>query len=307
MVSRNLPGTNRPAQVVLKGFYTWDDGNFGLVPVHNNTGLILSVKGIPYFQLGMKELGSGQLAVANPGEGKCCLIMECDAVYTEMNLSRSGLVDSAMTDHFRKLASDALNQVENSDRHRAFRQVPKRRKEKAGAAQLHERKQELESGAQAWAYWQPDPSARPIRLLREPKNETDTLAVLWKLEALGALPFTTFETLAYSGKGADLVIHFQEDDSSNPERYTTFEVEYRFFNFKEDGHLIPQFPSVICWEINQKPKLPVKQTAKSFKHVVQLEETTLRIYTLKAVPGVFVATEDELRRRKASENWSSNL
>jgi hypothetical protein len=307
VVSRNIPGTNRPVRVVLSGFYTWDEGNFGLAPVHYNTGLIVSVKGIPYFRLDMKELGSGQLAVANPGEGKCCIIAECDAVHAEMNLSRSGLVDSAMADHFKRLAAEAISQVENSPRHRTFRQVPKRRKDKAGAAQLQGRKQELESGAQPWVYWQPKGPAEPMRLLREPKNETDTLAVLWKLEALGALPFASFETLAYSGKGADLVVHFQEDESSNPERYTTFEVEYRFFNFKEHGHLIPQFPTVVCWEINPRPKLPVKQTSKTFKHVVQLEETTLRIYTLKTIPGVFVATEDELRRRKTSQDWSSNL
>lgn len=307
VVSRNLQGTSRPAQVAVHGFYTWDDGDFGLAPIHYNTGLVLSVKGIPYFRLDMKELGSGQLAVANPGEGKCCIIAECDAVHAEMNLSRSGLVDSAMADHFKKLAAEAISQVESSARHRTFRLVPKRRKDKAGAVQLQGRKEELESGAQPWVYWQAKGVGKPMRLLREPKNETDTLAILWKLEALGALPFTTFETLAYSGKGADLVVHFQEDESSNPERYTTFEVEHRFFNFKEHGHLIPQFPTVVCWEINPKPRLPVKRTAKPFKHVVQLDETTLRIYTLKSMPGVSVATEDEMRQRKATDDWSSNL
>ena len=302
-----IPGTNQKILVQLKGFYTWDDRKYGLADVHNNTGLILSVKGIPYFTLNMRDLGSGQLAVANPGSSKCCLVVECDQIQTEMNISRSGLVDSELTDLFNRLVGDAIRQVEDTDRHRAFRQVPKRRKDRKSAAELHQRKMNLESSDQAWVYWQPDASTQPIRLLREPENETDTLAVLWKLEALGALPFSTFETLAYSGKGADLVVHFQEDESSNAERYVTMEAEYRFYNFKAHGHLIPQFPTVVCWDINPKPRLSVKQTAKPYKFVVQLQETTLRIYALRSMPGISVASEEDMKRKRAEQAWSSNL
>jgi len=307
VVTGNIPGTNDAVRVELRGFYSWDEKRYGLAPIHLNTGLIVSVKGIPYFKIDMKELGSGQLAVANPGEGKCCLIIECDAIHQAMDLSRTDIVDSALTDHFKKLAAEAIKKVEDTNEHRAFRQVPKRRKDKDSATKLKERKEELESATQAWVYWQSPGQTQPIRLIREPQNETDTLAVLWKLEALGSLPFTTFETLAYSGKGADLIVHFQEDDSSNSERYATFEAEYRFFNYKAHGHLITQFPTVICWELNPRPKMSVRQTAKPYKHTVQLEETTLRVYTLKDVPGVFVANEEEMKRKQASRNWSSNL
>jgi hypothetical protein len=306
-VTGTVPGTNQKIFIQLKGFYTWDDRQYGLADVHQNTGLILSVKGIPYFPLDMRKLGSGQLAVANPGSSKCCLVVECDTIQTEMNISRSGLVDSELTDLFNRLVGDAIRQVEDTDRHRAFRQVPKRRKDRKSAAELHQRKVDLESSDQAWVYWQPADSAQPIRLLREPENETDTLAVLWKLEALGALPFTTFATLAYSGKGADLVVHFQEDEGSNAERYVTMEAEHRFYNFRAHGHLIPQFPTVICWDINPKPKLSVKQTAKPYKFVVQLQETTLRIYALRSMPGIFVASEEDMKRKKADQAWSSNL
>jgi hypothetical protein len=307
IITRNLPGTSQNVHIVLKGFYTWDERDYGLADVHLNTGLILSVSGIPYFTLNMRELGSGELAVARPGTGKCCLVVECDAVQTGMNISRSGLVDSALTDHFNKLVGEAIQKVEKTETHRAFRMVPKRRKEKKSAAELKERKEALEESDQAWVYWQPSDAEKPVRLLREPKNETDTLAVLWKLEAIGGLPFTIFETLAYSGKGADLVVHFQEDETSNPERYATMEAEHRFFNYKAHGHLISQFPTVICWDINPKPRLSVKKTAKPYKFVVHLKETTLRIYALSQMPGVFVATEDDLKREQASEAWSSNL
>ena len=307
VITRNLPGTNQNVQVVLKGFYTWDERDYGLADVHLNTGLILSVSGIPYFTLNMRALGSGELAVARPGTGKCCLVVECDAVQTGMNISRSGLVDSALTDHFNKLVGETIQKVEKTEAHRAFRMVTRRRKEKKSAAELKERKEALEESDQAWVYWQPRDTEKPVRLLREPKNETDTLAVLWKLEALGGLPFTIFETLAYSGKGADLVVHFQEDETSNPERYTTMEAEHRFFNYKAHGHLISQFPTVICWDINPRPRLSVKKTAKPYKFVVQLEETTLRIYALSQIPGVFVATAEDLKRERATKAWSSNL
>lgn len=306
-ITRNLPGTNQNVYALLKGFYTWDERQYGLADVHWNTGLILSVKGIPYFTLNMRELGSGQLAVANPGVSKCCLVVECDSIQAQMNISRSGLVASALTEHFKKLVGEAIREVEDSPRHRDFRQVPKRRKDRESASQLQRRKSELEDSNQAWVYWQPPGAEKPICLLREPENETDALAVLWKLEALRALPFAAFETLAYSGRGADLVVHFQEDETSSPERYATMEVEHRFFNFKTHGHLIPQFPTVICWDINPKPKLSVKQTAKPYKFVVQLEETTLRIYALSRMPGIFTATAEELKRRQANKVWSSNL
>lgn len=307
VVSKNVPGTNENVLLTLKGFYTWDEGDFGLDRVRNNTGMILSVQGIPYFGLDMRDLGSGQLAVANPGVGKCCLVLECDAIQTEMNISRSGLVDSALTEHFKRLVGEAIDQVEDTQRHRDFRQVPKRRKEKTSAKELKSRKEELESPDQAWVYWVHEENDAPIRLLREPINETDTLAILWKLEALAALPFATFETLAYSGRGADLIVHFQEDESANSERFATFEVEYRFYNFKAHGHFIPQFPTVICWEVNPRPKMSVKKTGKPFKHVVQLEETTLRIFTLKDIPGVFVANDVEFKRMKTTESWGGNL
>lgn len=307
VVSKKLPGSNQGLQVVLKGFYTWDESTYGLSEVHYNTGLILSVGGIPYFGLDMRKLGSGQLAVANPGVNKCCLVVECDAIQPEMNISRSGLVDSELTVHFNKLVSEAIQKVEDTDRHRSFRQVPKRRKERSSAKQLEQRKEELENIDQEWVFWQTHESPKPIRLLRKPENETDTLAVLWKLEALGGLPFATFETLAYSGKGADLVVHFQEDQTSNSERYATMEAEYRFFNFKAHGHHIPQFPTVICWDINPKPRLSVKPTAKPYKFVVQLAETTLRIYALSKMPGVFVASDEDIKRKATSQVWASNL
>lgn len=307
IISKNMPSKNENVILTLRGFYTWDETKYGLADVHLNNGLILSVKGIPYFKLDMRELGSGQLAVANPGISKCCLILECDSVQSEMNIARNGLVPSEKTELFKKAAMEAIQQVEISQRHRDFRLIPKKRKDIKSANKLKGRKLNLESANQKWVFLQSKVDADPIRLMREPENETDTLAILWKLEALNALPFAFFESLAYSSEGADLIVNFQEDDSSNAERFVTCEAEYRFFNYKQHGHLISQFPTVICWEVNQQPKLPVRQTPKPYKYVVALEETTLRIFALSKIPNLFVATNEEMERKKNTKQWASNM
>ena len=307
IISKNMPSKNENVILTLKGFYTWDETKYGLADVHLNNGLILSVKGIPYFRLDMREYGSGQLAVANPGISKCCLILECDSVQSEMNIARNNLVPSERTELFKKAVMEAIQQVEISQRHRDFRLIPKKRKDIKNAKKLEGRKLDLENTNQKWVFWQPRDDANPIRLMREPENETDTLAILWKLEALNALPFAHFESLAYSGEGADLIVNLQEDDSSNVERFVTCEAEYRFFNYKQHGHLISQFPTVICWEVNSQPKLPVKQTPKTYKYVVALEETTLRIYALSRIPNLFVATNEEMERKKNTKQWASNM
>lgn len=269
-----------------------------------NTGLILAVQGIPYFNLDMRAVASGQLAIANPGEGKCCLIVECDAIQKEMNISRSGLVDSESTHHFFRVVSEAIREVEERSTHRAFRQVPAKRKERRGVIELGKRKQELERPEQAWVFWQPREDVDPVQLHRLPENETDTLAILWKLEALRALPFKTFTTLAYSGQGADLVAHFQEDENTEPERYATMEIEHRFYNFKAHGHPIAAYPTVLCWEVAQKPKLSVRPAVKPYKFVVQLEEAILRIYALSRMPGLVVLSNEDMRRRAAAKVWT---
>ena len=66
--------------------------------------------------------------------------------------------------------------------------------------------------------------------MREPENEMEVNAVLWKLEALGALPFAHFRTLAYPGvsSGPDLFVDFQEDKVSEFTHAAVVEVERNF-------------------------------------------------------------------------------
>jgi hypothetical protein len=110
-------GTNLKFQVRLKGFYTWDADRYGLDKSVLNTGLILSVQGIPYFKLNMEEYGSQSLRTTNLGEKKCCLIVECDRIQEQMNISRSGLVDHVITDLFKKTVTSILRKIESSQQY----------------------------------------------------------------------------------------------------------------------------------------------------------------------------------------------
>ena len=56
------------------------------------------------------------------------------------------------------------------------------------------------------------------------------------LSVMDALPFAQFITLAHAGDGPDLIVHFQEDEESQPDRYTVVEAERFFYNYKAHGH-----------------------------------------------------------------------
>ena len=290
-VEKEHPDAKKKIKVTIKGFYTWDDKKYGLGDIHLNTGLIVSVNGIPYFSWNLRDLGSGQLGVANPGNSKCCLIVECDEIRDEMNISRTGLVDSAITDLFKETVKDLIRQIESTERHLKFRQIPKKRKEIKTAEEVKNRKEKLESKEQKWVYFR-NKSGEIVRLLRVPENETDTLAILWKLEALGGLPFKQFETLGYLGKGPDLIVHFQEDERSEPERYASFEVENIFWNYKPHGHIPSLYPTVICWDLGSKPKVRIEKTEKRFKFWARLSGISVRIYALKYIDSIFIGDDE---------------
>lgn len=289
-------GTNISIVVRMKGFYTWDEEHYGLDKNQMNTGLILSVKGIPYFNLSMGEYGSKNLKTARPGVDKCCLVVECDQIQEEMNISRSGLVDSERTDLFKKAVSGIFQKIEASPEYLKFRRVPEERKTIAGAEALESKKRNLESENQRWVIYQSSESEETFILAREPENENDVLCLLWKLEALGALPFKKFQTLGHAGYGPDLIVHFQEDAYSNPDRYTSIEVENRFYNYKPHGHKPSQYPRVICWDLGSTPKIPLSPTDKKYKHTAVRENFQVHIYSIRLMDGIKVIPKKELSK-----------
>lgn len=132
--------------------------------------------------------------------------------------------------------------------------------------------------------------------MREPENENDVLGILWKLEALGGLPFAEFRTLGHAGTGPDLIVHFQEDEQSNPDRYASVEVENRFYNYKAHGHRPAQYPRVVCWEIGPTPKIAISKTDKKYKFVADKEDFQVHIFALRMMDPIKVVTKKELRK-----------
>jgi hypothetical protein len=289
-----LSGTNQSILVRMYGFYTWDDQDYGLDSNQLNTGLILSVRGIPYIQLDMEKYGSRNLKTARPGVNKCCLIVNCDEMQEEMNIARSGLVDSGKVDLFRVAVAKVFEKIEGSEEYLRFRRIQEERKTVAGAEDLQTKKQNLESENQRWVVYQQNDSAKPRVLCREPENENDVLCLLWKLEALNALPFKRFETLGHAGTGPDLIVHFQEDEQSNPERYVSVEVENKFYNYTLHGHKPSQYPRIICWELGKTPKISISKTDKKYKSMAVREELQLHIFSLRLLDGVKVLTKKEI-------------
>jgi hypothetical protein len=287
-------GTNLTLRIRLRGFITWDAADHHLSETQYNTGLALAVKGIPYFELDMEEHGSRSIAVANPGRKNCCLVLECDDIQDEMNISRSGLVDSDKTLLLRSAATTVFARIEKSPAYLEFRQIPQKRKTVAGAGWISKVKTQLEADNQRWVVYRRSPTDKPIQLLREPENENDLLAILWKLEALGGLPFAKFQTLAHAGTGPDLIVHFQEDDQSHLERYTSIEVESRFRNYKAHGHKPSQYPRVVCWELGTGKKITVNATDKKYKFVAPKDDYLVQIFCIRHLDGISVVDKREI-------------
>jgi hypothetical protein len=294
VVSRNLEGKSVGIHVRLKGIYTWDDKDYGLSDRYFNTGMILSVKGIPYFRLPMRELGSRALAISNPGEGKCCIVVECDEIQKVMNISRSDLIDDPVTNLFKDTVQRLIKKIEDSEEHRAFRSVAIRRKEKKGAEELDERKAKLEKARQPYVIYEDPETGEAVVLGVEPMSEGDALNILWKLEAMRKLPFAKFQTLHYSPKGPDLVVHFRETETSETEKYCVIEAERLFTNYKVHEHHPPQFPKVICWELGKSVKVRIEDTDIRYKKKAVVDGVEVAVYLLRYLPGIKVMNKGRL-------------
>jgi hypothetical protein len=293
------PKKQKSMHVCLKGFITWDAEKYDLSTKNLNTGLILSVKGIPYFNLDMEEYGVTSIRTARPGENKSCLIVECDSIQEDMNISRSGLVDSAKTLEFKRIVRELFYNIESSSEYLTFRKLQEKEKHEKQSDILAEEKRVIESIDQNWVVLE-EAGKSPIVLIREPKNEEEVNALIWKLEALGVLPFERFSTLAYIGaaKGPDLLVNFQEEKGSEPQRATVIEVENNFYNYKTHGHTPSQYPKVICWDMpSSGRKIKPNKTSKPYKFTFDTNDFQIHIFVLKLMNNIKVYSRKELKEK----------
>jgi hypothetical protein len=296
------PKSSKDLRVRMKGFLTWDPSGHGLQWDNYNTGLILSVKGIPYFNLDMEEYGSTSIRTARPGEERTCLVLECDAIQEEMNISRSALVDSSQTDELKKVVAELFDTIEKSEVYLAFRRLPERRKVEKQGGILAETKRAIEQPNQTWVVLDKGSDGISV-LMREPHNENEVNALIWKLEALGALPFENFNSLAYIGaaSGPDLLANFQEDKAGEPHRAVVIEIENNFYNYKTHGHVPTQYPRVICWDVpSSGRKAKINKTSKPYKFTLTTEDYQVHIFAIKYMDGIKILSREELQKRGVS-------
>lgn len=289
--------------VTLKGFLTWKGEQYGLHSDRLNTGLILSARGIPYFELDMEKHGARSILRGYPSKTNTCLVVECDRMSSEMNISRSDLIDSAESIEFQKAVRKLLDQLETSTEYvNSFRQVPQKAKREASADHLQVQKQAIQSDDQRWVVLERTGQS-PLLLMREPQNESEVNAIIWKLEALGALPFHTFQSLGYVGaaKGPDLLVNFREERDSEPALGTVVEIENNFYNYKSHGHSSSQYPKVICWDIPASGRrVRINPTQKKYKFTVSMDEYQVHVFVLKNMDGIRVVPKSELQRYNLS-------
>ena len=293
------PKKAKSMHVQVKGFLTWDPEKYNLSGNNLNTGLILSVKGIPYFKLDMEEYGVTSIRTARPGEKRTCLVVECDAIQEEMNISRSGLVDSAKTIELKKVVAEIFQRIESSSEYLTFRRIPEREKHERGSEILLDEKRDIQRKEQNWVVYE-RPGTAPVVLIREPQNEQEVNVLIWKLEALNALPFERFRTLAYIGaaKGPDILVNFQEDKGDEPQPATVVEIENNFYNYKSHGHAPAQYPKVICWDIpTSGRKVKLNKTPKPHKYTMSSADYQVHVFVLKYMEGIKVMAREELDTR----------
>lgn len=287
--SKVVSGSNRTVKIRLKGLYTLKPEDWGLTSSDFSTGLILSVKGIPYCNLDIRKFTSGYF-VTNPGPDKTCIICECDDIHEDMNIARSNYNPSALTGVFEELLKELLMQLGNRPEYGQFVKESRDRKLKKKADEIRDRKDELIRGRSDVYIVEKDGSE--LWLHTKPQNENDTLAVLWKLEALGKLPFAEFKTLASSRSGPDLIVNFQETEQSQPELLTTIEAEWLFRNYQLHGHSSGQMPIVVCWDIGKDCKVKIRKTDEPWKYLADIDNVTVRIFTLRHLEYLRIKEQD---------------
>ena len=284
--------------VSLKGIITWNPEPFGLKEGELNTGLILSSRGIPFFELPLEGFGAQRLAKSSPGSTRVCLVADCDQVYSEMNISRSALVDSAITLEFRKMLAQLFEHLLASEEYRQFRQVRQKSRRAARVASIAQDRRLIRSDEQRWVVLE-RPGSPPTILMREPRNDTEVIAMLGKLESLGALPFQRFQTVAHPGPAAtpDLFVHFQEE-STAPAGIAMFEAENLFYSYKRRDDLLADHPSVICWDVPARGRrVRLNKTKKKYKFTVEADDRQVPVYVMKLMDGLQVLSTRELRDR----------
>ncbi len=291
--------TETEVTVTLKGGFTMNTGNpkYGLSIHRGNVGIFVSVNGIPYFRLPYDDTYTGD-NFKNIYKKFTCFVVECDELHEVLTIDRSSTTqDNDILPAFQKACRQAFSKLAEREEYNEFHRNRREETQRERAELLSERKEALRSGEMGYVYldltetsdvkFSDDHGERKL-IHRVPSGENDTLSLLWKLEALGALPFEKFVTLEHTAnKGIDTIVNYQVDGMSEPNEFVACEIESKFENFERHGHYPGQSSIIICWEV-EHPNVNHLEKLNEYTYRATFDEHSIDVYELKNIPGLSV-------------------
>jgi hypothetical protein len=163
-----------------------------------------------------------------------------------MDFARGYYIENEVTSLFGKGLRECFDILADRPATKTFLKERERDRHIRQRESLDARKTALESPDQRYVFLKKGHR----RLHRVPDNEKDTLALLWKLEAVEALPFDFFETLEHTNlEGIDILANVRTQKDAHTQKLIPVEVEDTFEEYIPHGHSANQTEMIIYWEI----------------------------------------------------------
>ena len=265
--------------IILKGGYTLKTGEFGMsdygILESKGLGLTYVWKGIPYFNLDFNYYKAQGFELYYKF---CRLVVECDDIDTD--IARSRIVSDGIKEPlFTAALREAYRKIVETDDYKEWVRYRRELKKKDLGTTLNQRKDKMLEREQKWAYY------RGELIHKEPENEYDVRALLWKLEGLKALPFHYFKTLEHTAqKGIDIIAEYQEKDFSEKKLFQAVEAEHMLENYSDHDHVPEQTSLIIAWDSRNRDKLT--KTEDEWKYVWEYRGVNLNVVLLRYIPGI---------------------
>ena len=281
-------------EVRLKGGFTLNTANacrweYSLSRWRYNTGLRLSVLGIPFFRLDFHRLKGERF---QQYMDLCSFVVECDQLWTKLNIDRSGYnLDDPVVQAFERATRSAFDEFAQSKQYVQFMGRRRKEDEISKSMYLNERKNALGSPLQMYVCKKD--SRGDMRVVhRVPENEADVRALFWKLEGADLIPFHRFNSLEHTAQsGIDVIATFQETEDSQLKIMEAVEFELAFENFIAHGHNPKQTSLVVCWEIRYPERT---QKVNDWQHRALIGQDTLTVLVMSKFPGMGIHTRSEV-------------
>lgn len=275
---------NNKITVSLKGGYALKTGEFGMsdygILESRGVGLTYVWKGIPYFNLDFNQYKTQGFELYYKF---CRFVVECDDIETDIARSRV-VADGIKEPLFTAALREAYRKIEDTNDYKEWVSYRRELKKKDLGTTLNQRKDKLLGKDQKWVYYKSE------LIHKEPENEYDVRALLWKLEGLKALPFHIFKTLEHTAqKGIDIIADYQEKDFSEKKLFQAVEAEHILENYSDHDHVPEQTSLIIAWDSRNREKLT--KTEREWKYVWEYMKINLSVILLKYVPGIEIRTK----------------